>query len=105
MKVEFRASFAKDLSKVKNRVALKRIKEAIENVEKTQDFQHSSGLKKLKGGDRYYRIKVGEYRIGLLIESDIVVFVRLSATLFLTLLRSFAKLALNSTFTPCPRES
>ena len=76
MKVEFRASFSKDLSKIRNKVALKRIKEAIESVEKTQDFQHASSLKKLKGGDHYYRIKVGEYRIGLYIESDIVVFVR-----------------------------
>lgn len=76
MKVEFKASFSKDLTKIKNKIVLKRIKEAIEGVEKIKDFQSIPNLKKLRGDHTYYRIKVGEYRIGLSIESDLLIFIR-----------------------------
>ena len=33
-------------------------------------------LRKLRGSDRYYRIRVGEYRVGLSVEGDTVTFVR-----------------------------
>jgi mRNA interferase RelE/StbE len=76
VKAEFRASFLKDLSKIKNRAVLKRIKDTIEDFEKTQDLQDLPNLKKLRGDDNYYRIRVGEYRIGLSIQSDYGVFIR-----------------------------
>ena len=73
MNVQFRASFAKDL---RNKEVLGRVKEAIEHVEQAQNLQDIANLKKLKGGGNYYRIRIGEYRIGLEIEGEIVVFVR-----------------------------
>ncbi len=76
MKVEFRASFLKDIGRIKNKAVLKRIKDAIENVEKTETLQNISDLKKLRGGDHYYRIRVGEHRIGLSISEGTSVFVR-----------------------------
>jgi mRNA interferase RelE/StbE len=76
VKVEFRTSFLKDITKIKSKAILKGIKDTIENVEDTEDFQKISDLKKLKGGDHYYRIRVNEYRIGLSIAGDTWVFVR-----------------------------
>ena len=76
MKTQFRASFAKDLRGIKSKESLNRIKETIQQVEKAQTTQDITNLKKLKGGGDYYRIRVGEYRIGLIIESDTVSFVR-----------------------------
>ena len=76
MKTQFRASFAKDLRGIKSKELLNRIKETIQQVEKAQTTQDVTNLKKLKGGSNYYRIRVGEYRIGLIIESDTVSFVR-----------------------------
>lgn len=76
MNVQFRASFSKDLRNINNKNLLDRIKSMIEQVEKAQGPQDIANLKKLKGGSNYYRIRVGEYRIGLTIENDIVVFVR-----------------------------
>jgi mRNA interferase RelE/StbE len=76
VKVEFRTSFLKDIGKIKNKAVLKRIKGVIENVEKTEALQNISDLKKLRGGDEYYRIRVGEYRIDLSISEDTWVFVR-----------------------------
>ena len=76
MNVQFRASFSKDLRSIKNKNLLGRIRETIEYIEKAKKLSDIANLKKLKGGSIYYRIRVGEYRIGLTIEDDTVVFVR-----------------------------
>jgi mRNA interferase RelE/StbE len=73
---QFRASFAKDLRGIKSKDILSRIKEAIEQIEKAQSQQDITNIKKLKGGSNYYRIRVGEYRIGVIIEGDEITFVR-----------------------------
>jgi len=77
VKVQFRGSFAKDLRKVKKQTVKQQIKEAIKAVEDAASLQELSDLKKLRVGDRYYRIRVGEYRIGILFEANTVIFVRL----------------------------
>jgi mRNA interferase RelE/StbE len=74
--VEFRASFAKDLKNISNKDLLKRVRETIEKIELAHSLQDISGLKKLKGASKYFRIRVGEYRIGLMLKGDTFVFVR-----------------------------
>ena len=76
MKVDFRASFVKDLRHIKDKGLLKRIKQTIEFVEKAEGTQDIASLKKLKGANNYYRIRVGEYRLGLIIEGNTASFVR-----------------------------
>jgi mRNA interferase RelE/StbE len=76
MNVSFKASFARDLQKIANVNILKRIQTAVEQVEQAQDLRGVDNLKKLKIGKVYYRIKVGSYRIGLLIEDNLVTFVQ-----------------------------
>ena len=76
MKVEFRSSFAKDLRHSKNKELLSRIKQTIEQVEQAQSQAEIASLKRLKGGNHYYRIRVGEIRLGLIIEGDTATFVR-----------------------------
>ena len=48
----------------------------LELIERVQSLQEIGDIKKLKGGDRYYRIRVGDYRMGLILDNDTVVFVR-----------------------------
>jgi mRNA interferase RelE/StbE len=74
--VQFRASFFKDLRSIKDKNLLDRIRETIEYIEKAQKLPDIANLKKLKGGSIYYRIRVGEYRVGLTIGDDTVTFVR-----------------------------
>ena len=77
MKINFRKSFAKDLRKRKNDSEfLDRVKEAIENVELSEIISMITNLKKLRGESDYYRIRLGDYRIGIKIEDDLVVFIR-----------------------------
>jgi mRNA interferase RelE/StbE len=76
VKVDFRDSFAKDLKAVKIKGLLKKVQEVIETVEETDSVAKLSNLKKLKGGGNYFRIRIGDYRIGLALENDTVIFVR-----------------------------
>lgn len=77
MKVSFRDSFAKDLRSVKVKALLERVREIIETVEKAESLAELPSLKKLKAGGNYFRMRIGDYRIGLALEDDTVIFVRL----------------------------
>jgi mRNA interferase RelE/StbE len=76
MKTTFRKSFTRDLKKVKDQALLTRIKQAIESVQSAASLKEISNLKKLTGGDNYFRIRVGEYRVGVILEQGTVDFVR-----------------------------
>ena len=76
MRVEFKKSFARDLKKTKEKQLLQQIKEIIEEVEHAPSVEVINNLKQLKGGENYYRIRLGDYRIGLKLENDAIVFVR-----------------------------
>jgi mRNA interferase RelE/StbE len=73
--VRFKESFVRDLRHIKDKGLLTRVRELIGLVEQTQHLGQLANLKKLRGGN-YYRIRVGDYRIGLTVEGDAVTFVR-----------------------------
>ena len=76
MKTTFRKSFERDLKKIKDHDLLDRIRKVIEGVETADDLQGISNFKKIAGTADFYRIRVGEYRIGTVVEGDNVDFVR-----------------------------
>lgn len=77
MKTEFKKSFAKDLKKrSQEKKLLTHVQEIIQTVESAESLQEINNLKKLKAEGGYYRIRLGDYRIGLKIEEETVVFVR-----------------------------
>jgi len=76
LKVEFKKSFVKDLEQVRDKSLKERVRQAIERVEKAQTLQEVENVRKLRGGERYYRIRIGDYRLGLVLERDTVIFVR-----------------------------
>ena len=76
MNTEFKSSFTKDLRPIKNKALLNRLKRVIELVEQADSLEAIPQLKKLGVGSSYYRIRLGEYRAGLVIEADKVTFVR-----------------------------
>jgi len=77
MKTEFTKSFAKDLKKhAKDKKLLTRIKEIILEVEAAEGTTAINNLKKLKAEGSYFRIRTGNYRLGLIIAGETVTFVR-----------------------------
>jgi len=76
VKVQFRNSFARDLKRIRDKALSKRLREIIEGVERAKSPSEILNLKKLKGRGDYYRIRVGEYRVGVALGGDHIVFVR-----------------------------
>ncbi len=75
MKVHFKRSFLKELKKIKNKRLKNSIYECILQVESVGKVNEIKNIKKLTGYDIYFRIRVGEYRIGIKFERQIVSFV------------------------------
>jgi mRNA interferase RelE/StbE len=73
----FRKSFARDLKKKAQGIKLRsRIQETIQEVNNAESLSEIRNLKKLKAEGDYYRIRLGDYRIGLKMEDGKVIFVR-----------------------------
>lgn len=65
MKVEFDRSFEKSLQKVGDSSILSRIRKIVTRCESAKSLADIPNIKKLTGFRNYYRIRSGEYRIGL----------------------------------------
>lgn len=76
MQVTFRASFTRDLKKIKQRPLLDRIRRTIEQVETATDLSEVEDLKKMAGFDDFFRIRIGDYRLGIVLNGETIEFVR-----------------------------
>ena len=76
MNTAFRESFDADLSAIHDVSLLRRIKKVIEQVEAARTFQQIPNLKRLEASGKYYRIRVGDYRLGFVFAHGVVTFVR-----------------------------
>jgi mRNA interferase RelE/StbE len=75
MKIEIRNSILKDLKKIpkEQKEKLEEIYQELKSLDSIADIQN---IKKLKGYDNFYRIRIGNYRLGLVTEDDKVIFLR-----------------------------
>ena len=76
MNTTFRESFDADLSAITDAALLRRIRKVIEQVEAARTFQQILNLKRLEASGKYYRIRLGEYRLGFVFANGVVTFVR-----------------------------
>jgi mRNA interferase RelE/StbE len=67
MKYKIERSFEKDFYKLRNKDLSRSILTAIENVAIAKSIEDISNLKKLMGHKTAYRIRSGNYRIGVLL--------------------------------------
>ena len=69
MKVEFRASFARDLRKLRNEEARAKARQLIGLIEESPGLDAVPGIRRLQSPGEYYRI-------GLAMADGVVVFIR-----------------------------
>lgn len=74
MKVSFTKDFDKQLIQIGDGKLAIAINAVIDNVEKAKSPWEIPSLKKLKGHKSAYRIRSGNYRIGVFIENNEVIF-------------------------------
>lgn len=71
MQVEYRQLFLKDLKKLKKQPVYQRVFDlAFETLPNTEDLQNTSNVKAMKGYPNRYRIRIGDYRIGIEVFSN-----------------------------------
>ena len=76
MKIEYRESFLKDLRTIKDKQLLAKVRETIESLESAATLPDIQNVKKLRGEKGYYRIRIGRYRLGFVVDDDSLVLVR-----------------------------
>ena len=76
MKLLFKESFARDLEKIADKELLDLVRQLIESIKQARTLREIPHVKKLHETGNSFRIRIGQYRIGLLAEKDQVVFVR-----------------------------
>jgi mRNA interferase RelE/StbE len=65
------------LKKIKDKNLLKRVREVIDEVKQAKDLSDLRNLSKLKGYQTFYRIGIGDYRVGLDVVEGQVIFTRI----------------------------
>ena len=74
MNIDLKNSFSRDIKKITDPLLKEQIEQVILSVKKASKTSDISELKKLKGFKVFYRIKLGNYRIGVAIKNDTVIF-------------------------------
>ena len=74
MQVRFDAGFNRDLRRIRNDANLRRrVERAIAGIESAPTLSQISGIRRMNVSCRFYRIRIGDYRLGLEVEGDIVI--------------------------------
>jgi mRNA interferase RelE/StbE len=77
MNVEYLPTFIKDLKALRGSPGYKAIYQlAFEVIPDLEDLSTAPNIKKLKGHSNAYRIRIGNYRVGLFINDDTIQFSR-----------------------------
>jgi len=64
MTINYEKSFLKDIQKLNDKKVATKLKSLIEEFEQIPNLQNITNIKKLKGFEIYYRLKIGNYRLG-----------------------------------------
>ena len=76
MQVEFTPRFSRDMRQVRSTVVRHQVIEKIRELEAANNLFDVAGVSRLTSAGRFYRIRIGNYRMGLSTESDIVILER-----------------------------
>jgi mRNA interferase RelE/StbE len=69
-------TFEKDVKRNRDAALEQRVRSAIQDIQNAKSLSEVSQMKQLAGYQNCFRIRVGDYRIGLYLDDDTVVFAR-----------------------------
>ncbi len=76
MQVAYESAFLRDLKRTRSKNIRLRVQQVIQDVKTASSPLDIVSLTKLRGYERFYRIRIGDYRLGIEIVEDTVIFVR-----------------------------
>ncbi len=74
MQIEFTRKFGKQVEKCKDYAIRSRLNKTIDIILVAERFSDIRNIKKIKGQNTFYRLKIGDYRIGLIYKGNMVIF-------------------------------
>ena len=76
MELEFRESFLKDLKRIRAAAVKRQVAAVIAEAKSASSLASLSHVKKLQGSTDYYRVRLGDYRIGFKLQGQTLIFLR-----------------------------
>ena len=70
-------SFEKDVKSINSQLINKKLTKVINEVQTADKISDITNLKKIQGTNNYYRIRIGDYRVGIIITKTEVQLIRL----------------------------
>ena len=64
MKVEYHKSFERDLRRLRDRSLLGRVEAILVELEGSESLDSISNMKAMKGNPDYFRVRIGDFRLG-----------------------------------------
>ena len=77
MQVVFLKRFSKDLDDVSSKSVKQSLESFIVEIERATSLRNTPNVKKLAGYRNAFRLRIGDYRIGMFVEGDVIEFVRI----------------------------
>ena len=68
--------FNRDLRRIRDRELQRRIADKIEELEAASSITDVSGIRAMRGWENHYRIRIGDYRMGLAVDGNVVTLLR-----------------------------
>jgi len=77
MKISYSKAATKDVQKIKDKVLILKIEAVIEELKRAENLNDVRSVKKLSGHETAYRIRIGDYRLGILYEDNGITIARI----------------------------
>ena len=77
MRILYTKSFDRDIGDVKNNPEMKkRLLQVIGRLGEVESLDEVHGIKKIEGYESYYRLRIGDYRLGIKLAEDTLELIR-----------------------------
>jgi mRNA interferase RelE/StbE len=77
MQLLYAKRFSKDIDAIQNDSEVKKnLLETIERLKHSDSLTELNGVRKMEGYPKYYRIKIGEYRLGIKLNNNVLELIR-----------------------------
>lgn len=76
MQLLYRRSFVKDLKKIRSKKVRQEVAVVLASLEQSVTLSDVQHIKRLSSDGPYYRVRIGDYRLGMVVEDDTITIVR-----------------------------
>lgn len=73
MIVDYGRSYLDDIEKIKDKTIIRRTHTVIEKLEAANSLRNVTNIKSMQGYSGYYRIRIGDFRIGFFLENENII--------------------------------